>query len=123
MAVVRIDVLCQCEGCGKRFGVELERSDQLDDICSSIRLGDQWPDLGDMVESLVREEICAGNGTYYTWGVRGKATVDRIGLSHRPTIQANMVLCDVCSKKCDELPIEGALTLAQVQEALGINDV
>jgi hypothetical protein len=28
------------------------------------------------------------------------------------------MLCDVCSKKCDDLPIEGNLTLEQVHQAI-----
>lgn len=35
-------------------------------------------------------------------------------------MQAGLMLCDVCSKKCDLLPIEGELTRAQVNEALGL---
>lgn len=30
------------------------------------------------------------------------------------------MLCDICSKKCDDLPIEGNLTRAQVNRALGL---
>lgn len=107
-AVVRIDALCCCEGCGKRFGVELELAEELK--------GGANADF----EELVRETIRGGEATVYTWGVRGKATVDRIGLSYSATVQADLVLCDICSKKCDELPIEGNLTRAQVNRALGL---
>ncbi len=105
MPVVRIDALCACDGCAKRFGVELELAS----------------DLGDHIdfEAVVREEI--RNGTAgYVWAVRGKSTVDRIFLDYQPTIQAELLLCDVCSKKCDDLPIEGDLTRAQVNTALGL---
>lgn len=108
MPAVRIDALCECEGCGKRFGVELE-------LATEIR-GSFFKDF----EGLVREEILSGNATCYTWGVRGKATVDRLSLSAHPTIQADLMLCDVCSRKCDDLPVEGDLTRAQVNEALGL---
>jgi hypothetical protein len=52
--------------------------------------------------------------------VRGKATVDRMSLSYQATIQADLTLCDICSRKCDDLPIEGNLTRAQVNRALGL---
>lgn len=105
-AVVRIDALCCCEGCGKRFGVELELAEELK--------GGDYADF----EALVRDTICGGQATTYTWGVRGKQTVDRMPLSYQVTVQADLVLCDICSKKCDDLPIEGALTRAQVNRAL-----
>jgi hypothetical protein len=108
MPAVRIDALCECEGCGKRFGVELELATQIK--------GSFFEDF----EGLVREQILSGNATCYTWGVRGKATVDRLSLSYHPTIQAELMLCDICSRKCDELPIEDALTRAQVNKALGL---
>jgi hypothetical protein len=107
MPVVRIDALCICEGCGKYFGVELELATQLK--------GGFYEDF----ESLVRDTI-RGSTSGYTWGVRGKATVDRMPLSYQPTIQADLMLCDICSKKCDDAPIEGNLTRAQVNKALGL---
>jgi hypothetical protein len=107
MTVVRIDALCICDGCGKRFGVELELAEDLDGSCDDF-------------ESLVRETVRGGQCLCYTWGVRGKATADRFALSYPATVQAGLLLCDVCSKKCDELPIVSALTLAQVNEALGL---
>ncbi len=108
MPVVRIDALCCCEGCGKRFGIEV---DIARDLNNKI-----FPDF----ESLVREEIRNGLNPGYTWGVRGKATVDRMSLSYSVTIQADLILCDVCSRKCDDVPIEGNLTLPQVNTALGL---
>lgn len=108
MPAVRIDALCECEGCGKRFGVELELATEI--------TGSFFEDF----EGLVREEILSGNACCYTWGVRGKATVDRMSLSYHPTIQGELMLCDVCSRLCDDLPIEGNLTRAQVNEALGL---
>ena len=45
-----------------------------------------------------------------------------MALSYQATVQADLLLCDVCSRKCDDLPIEGDLTLAQVHEALGVYD-
>jgi hypothetical protein len=110
MPVVRADALCECEGCGKRFGVEL-------DIGIDLKCGDNAD-----FEALVRDTICGGNATCYIWGVRGKATVDRMSLSYQATIQAELMLCDVCSRKCDDLPIEGALTRAQVNMALNLPD-
>lgn len=108
MTVVRIDALCECEGCGKRFGIEI-------DLAEKLKKGD-YADF----EALVRDTICGGNATCYTWGVRGKATVDRMPLSYQATIQAELMLCDICSRKCDDLPIEGALTRAQVNVALNL---
>lgn len=108
MPVVRVDALCECDGCQKRFGVEIELAEDLK--------GGEYPDF----EALVRDTICGGNTTHYVWGVRGKMTVDRLPLSYQPTIQAGLMLCDVCSRKCDEEPIEGALTRAQVNKALGL---
>jgi hypothetical protein len=105
-AVVRVDALCACEGCGKRFGVELDVAEELK--------GGAYADF----DALVRDAILGGQATVYTWGVRGKATVDRYPLSYNATVQADLVLCDICSKKCDELPIEGALTLSQVEQAI-----
>lgn len=107
MPVVRIDALCVCEGCEKRFGVEL-------DTAEDLKGGDHTD-----FEALTRSTIQSGQATTYTWGVRGKATVDRISLSYHVTIQADLMLCDDCSRKCDELPIEGPLTREQVNEVLG----
>lgn len=106
MGVVRIDALCECEGCQKRFGIELELASELEEYLD--------------FEELARETIRGGNAITYTWGVRGKMTVDRLSLSYQPTIQADLMLCDVCSRKCDDLPIEGNLTRAQVNGALGL---
>lgn len=64
MPVVRMDALCACEGCQKRFGVEL-------DIAEPLK-GGSYEDF----EALVRDAIRGGQATCYTWGVRGKATVD-----------------------------------------------
>ena len=108
MPVVRIDALGQCEACDKRFGIELELAENLK--------GGAYDDF----EALVRDTISGGNTTHYTWGVRGKTTVDRISLAYQPTIQADLMLCDRCSKICDDLPIEGALTRAQVEKALDL---
>lgn len=108
MPVVRIDALCECEGCGKRFGVELDIGDMLKD-------GDN-----DDFEALVRDTIRGGMAACYTWGVRGQRTVDRMTLDYHVTIQADLMLCDVCSRKCDDLPIEELLTRDQVNEALGL---
>ncbi len=108
MPVVRIDALCQCEGCSKRFGIELELAEDLKD--------GEHADF----EALVRDTINGGNTTSYTWGVRGKATVDRHPLTGPPTIQGDLMLCDRCTKICDALPIDGALTRAQVEKALDL---
>jgi hypothetical protein len=108
MAVVRIDALCECEGCGKRFGVEV-------DLAAELK-GGEYEDF----EALVRGTVRDGNATCYVWGVRGQRTVDRLSLSCQATVQAELLLCDICSRKCDDLPIEGALSRAQVNEALGL---
>ena len=108
MAAVRIDALCACEGCGKRFGVELELAQDLKD--------GEYTDF----EALVRDTIRSGLGNCYVWGVRGKSTVDRMSLSYHVTIQGEYMLCDICSKKCDDLPIEGNLTKEQVEQTLGL---
>jgi hypothetical protein len=108
MPVVRIDALCQCEGCGKRFGIEVDIGRGLNNK--------EFPDF----EALVREEVRNGLSPGYVWGVRGKATVDRFSLSYSVTIQGELLLCDVCSKKCDDLPVEANLTREQVNEALGL---
>lgn len=111
MAVVRIDALCVCEGCGKRFGVELEVAEPLK--------GGAYDDFEDMVRWYVR----GGNVNCYTWGVRGKATVDRLSLSCHATVQADLLLCDTCTTKCDsvEVPEDRNLTRAEVNEALGLH--
>lgn len=106
MAVVRIDALCECDGCQKRFGVELELAEEVSDFL----------DFQEIVEETVRGGQC----NCYTWGVRGKATIDRMSLSYQVTVQANLLLCDECSRRCDALPIDGDLTRAQVNEALGL---
>jgi len=109
-AVQRIDALCSCEGCGKRFGVELDIGEPLKD--------GHYVDFDDMVRWYVR----GGNVNCYTWGVRGKATVDRLSLSCHPTVQADLLLCDICTKKCDdvEVPEDRNLTRAEVNDALGL---
>lgn len=43
-----------CEGCGKRFGVELDVASDFEGV----------PDF----EHMVREAILDGNNTTYTWG-------------------------------------------------------
>src|SRR5580704_2264869 len=108
MPVVRVDALCECEGCQKRFGVELELAADLKN------------DFPDDFDGMAREEIMSGNGAYYVWSVRGKATIDRAPLPYQPTIQADLMLCDECSKKCDALPIDRNLTRAEVNQALGL---
>lgn len=108
MPVVRIDALCQCEACSKRFGIELELAEDLK--------GGRHEDFA----TLVRDTILGGNATVYTWGVRGRATVDRLPLDGQPTIQGDLMLCDRCTKICDDLPIEGELTRAQVEKALNL---
>lgn len=105
MGVVRVDVLCMCDGCAERFGIEVERAAVLKDY--------------DDFDALAVETIKSGTAGY-KWGVRGKATVDRLPLTYQPTIQGGLMLCDVCSKKCDDLPLEGNLTRAEVNKALGI---
>ena len=108
MPAVRIDALCVCDGCEKRFGVELDlAADLKDGPCADF-------------EELVHETVRSGNHTSYTWGVRGKATVDRLSLSGETTVQAGLLLCDECTKKCDAVPVERNLTRAEVNEALGI---
>lgn len=108
MSVIRIDALCQCEGCSKRFGIELE-------LAADLKTG-----FPSDFEGMVREAILSGDATTYTWGVRGKATVDRLPLSYQPTIQGDLMLCDTCSKRCDDLPFEGDLTRAQVEKVLDL---
>ena len=103
MGVVRVEVVCECDGCGKRFGVELETSEDLQ--------------LYKDFEQLTRQVIKDG-AAGYEWHVRGKHTIDRISLNYQPTIQGGMMLCDVCSKKCDALPIDVNLTEQQVIEAI-----
>ena len=106
MPVVRMDALCECEACSKRFGIEIELATETS----------EFEDFEDIVRAAIKE----GNTTHYVWGVRGKATVDRLPLPYRPTIQGDLMLCDRCSKICDDLPIEGALTRAQVEKALDL---
>lgn len=107
MSVARVDVLCECDGCQKRFGIELDLAEELGSYAKDF-------------EELARETIRGGQCDCYTWGVRGKATVERYPLSGRPTIQGGYMLCDVCTKKCDALPIDEDLTRVQVESALGI---
>ena len=111
MPAVRIDALCACEGCDKRFGVELE-------LAADLKEDGSFSDF----ESMVRDTILGGQANCYTWGVRGKATVDRLSLDRHPTIQGGYMLCDICTKKCDDLPIEGDLTKKQVEKTLGLRD-
>jgi hypothetical protein len=108
MSVVRVDALCECEGCQKRFGIEL-------DIGRDLGKG-FFADF----DAVTREEIRNGLNCGYRWGVRGKMTVERYPLSGSATIQAELMLCDECTRKCDDLPIEGNLTRAQVNRALGL---
>lgn len=108
MTVKRVDALCECEGCGKRFGIELDIGRDLNN--------ELFPDF----DALAREEIRNGLVAAYIWGVRGKATVERFAVSGPVTIQADLMLCDVCTRKCDDLPIERNLTRAEVNEVLGL---
>lgn len=105
MGVVRVDCLCECDACQKRFGVEIELALDL-------------PDYVDF-EELVREELRGGNATCYTWGVRGKLTVDRFPLKRAATVQGDLVLCDVCTGKCDDDPRE-VLDKEAVLKILGL---
>lgn len=108
MGLARIDALCQCDGCGERFGVEIEERD--------------LTDFQDM-EELVLEEVRGGLAGCYKWGVRGKQTVDRISLSYGATVQGGLLLCDKCSKACDELEIgeDRDLTEAEVRNVLHLH--
>lgn len=110
MPVVRIDALCECEGCQKQFGIELDLGRDLNNPL--------FPDF----DALAREEIRNGLNPGYRWGVRGKQTVDRLPLTYSITIQAELMLCDECSHKCDDLPIERNLTLDEVNEVLGLDN-
>lgn len=65
MTVMRIDALCECDGCQKVFWIELD---------TATDLGDDIYDF----ESLVHETVRAGNPISYVWGVRGRSTVDRL---------------------------------------------
>lgn len=110
MTTIRVDILCECEGCQKRFGVEAELARELNN--------EAWPDF----DALAREEI-RNRGEGYVWGVRGKATVDRFPIGW-VTIQADLMLCDECTKKCDDLegvPEDRNLTRAEVNKALGLH--
>lgn len=69
MPAVRIDALCECEGCHKRFGVEL-------DLAADLKGG--YPKDFD---EMAREAIRGGQADCYTWGVRGRQTVERFPLS------------------------------------------
>ena len=108
MAIVRLDALCECEGCQKQFGIEIDIAQDFD------------PGIFPDFDAIVRETIRNGLNCGYRLGVRGKQTVDRMSLTYQVTIQADLMLCDICSRKCDDLPIEGNLTRAQVNEALGL---
>lgn len=103
MAVVRIDCLCECEGCQKLFGVELPLTAKVTD----------W-------DEAVKKEVREGEAICYKWGVRGKATVDRMALDYYVTVQGGLLLCDDCSQKCDE--VEGDLTQEQVEKILQKGD-
>ena len=111
MPVERVDILCACEGCGKRFGVEIETSEALK--------GGHYDDFEDMTRWYIR----GGNATCYVWGVRGKQTVDRLSLSGHPTIQGDLMLCDICTAKCDtiDVPEDRNLTVEEVYDTLGLN--
>jgi len=104
MPIARIDTLCECDGCGKRFGIEL-------DITYS-------PSEFDSFEELVKETVTECFAFCYSWAIRGKETVERFPLDYSVTIQAEMLLCDECSRKCDEFDVVGELTLDQVLEAI-----
>lgn len=106
MPVIRIDASCDCEACGKRFGVEIPVTDPV--------ANNYFADF----EGVVRDIIRSGNGHYFEWIVRGQRTIDRSGLSYQPTIQGGLMLCHICSQKCDEAPFEDALTESQVREIL-----
>lgn len=110
MSAVRVDILCECEACYKRFGVEIDLAEDWK--------GGHYKDADD----AAREYIRGGNAAYYTWAVRGKQTVDRVSLSCAPTIQADLMLCDICTAKCDavEVPEDRNLTRAEVNKALGL---
>ena len=114
MSVKRIDALCACDGCDKRFGVELELAQELK--------GGDYEDF----EALVRDTIRGGQAAYYTWTVRAKQTVDRTSLTGFPSIQAGLLLCDNCTRRCDDLTdedgkeIERDLDRAEVNRALGL---
>jgi len=112
MPLVRVDALLACDGCSKRFGIEI-------DTAFDFAPCGVTHDL----EYAVRETIMGGGigAVGYTWGVRGTKTVDRFPLSGFPTIQGDYLLCDECTRKCDDLPIEEPLTKAEVEKVLGIN--
>jgi hypothetical protein len=106
MSVVRVDALCECDGCQARFGVEIDLAREFKDFSN--------------FDHMVREEVLNGNGTYYRWAVRGKMTVDRVRMQAAPTIQGGFLLCDNCSIKCDAMPGDDDLTREQVLAALSL---
>jgi hypothetical protein len=109
MPLVRLDALCACEGCYKRFGIELDIGRNLAD--------ESW--LGNF-DAVVREEIASGRDDGYVWGVRGQKTVERFGTGS-VSIQGGLMLCSECTKKCDRDPRD-TLDLAAVREILGMEE-
>lgn len=108
MPVEYLDAACKCDACGKPFRVEVEAATKL------------TPYLDQDLETIVRDNLVAGNARAYTLGIRGKHTLDRFDLDYQATLQGGYILCDVCSRKCDDAPIEGALSKEQVEDILGL---
>ena len=104
MPLEGIDARVICDGCGKKFFVELDMTDN----------------PGSSPEDWVRETIRGGQSPGYVWGVRGKHTLDRFQLDYNVTVQGGLMLCDECSKKCDDAPIEGNLSVDEVKAVLGL---
>jgi hypothetical protein len=86
-----------------------------------LDIGDNLSEFKDF-EGIVRETVLNGTAAAYTWGVRGKQTVERFPLSYNVTIQGGYLLCDVCSKKCDQTDTLSSLTREQVEACLNTPD-
>lgn len=102
MSVLRIDARCECDFCHKPFIVEIEPNETIQAFSD--------------MEAIVRKAILAGEKGY-TYGVRGQKTIDRFHFDYPVTIQGGLMLCDECSKICDQIDSVD-VTKEQVEQAL-----
>jgi hypothetical protein len=66
MALVRIDALCECEGCGKRFGIEVDTGTSLSG----------FSDFDAIVRQEMRDGVQSGLCVGCSWeGHRGSVAV------------------------------------------------
>lgn len=122
MGIVRIEATVECDGCGKRFMVDVEPSKRcLFGVDQETGAAQGFVDASELAVESVR------GGEWHEIIVRGQRTIARETTGDGScSVQAGLCLCNECTAKCDAVPTVGAagehversLTEAEVRKAL-----